>query len=345
MYRDNVESLSDRLLLTLLGSNIYNNPPIYRRTQHWSWYDEPGRPPALDQAQQRAEQPLPARYQPQVVASHLTIITSYDWAQTDWTRRITYYLLYYYYYYAEFSDFLHKWSLFEMEKYYGSGFFKIIEPDFKLGSKLRDVREATITNCTQSSTLTGHYGLHVVIDTVQLWHGPLVVDCLLSDATISLLSSVVTIVSLDTGPHPPLYLLLSNILHCICPACWGCVLHIDTEICEVDRLDIDSSVSPVLGPHPLGVSTYPPHFVGFTSFQLRIQNANELMTFITTDWFAYNWNGNWKPHDCFHFFFNFQENKCWGRLTADWLPGPGSRHIPHTIVSLCSNLSSGPCQQ
>ena len=64
------------------------------------------------------------------------------------------------------------------------------------------------------------------------------------------------------------------------------MLHIDTEICEVDRLDIDSSVSPVLGPyapHPLGVSTYPPHFVGFTSFQLRIQNANELMTFITTD--------------------------------------------------------------
>ena len=102
MYRDNVESLSDRLLLTLLGSNIHNNPPIYRRTQHWSWYDEPGRPPALDQAQQRADQPLPARYQPQVAASHLTIITSYDWSQTDWTRRITYYLLQYYY--AEFSD-------------------------------------------------------------------------------------------------------------------------------------------------------------------------------------------------------------------------------------------------
>ena len=47
------------------------------------------------------------------------------------------------------------------------------------------------------------------------------------------------------------------------------------------------------------------------------------MTFITTDWFAYNWNGNWKPPDCFHFFFNFQENKCWGRLTADWLLAPG----------------------
>ena len=210
-----------------------------------------------------------------------------------------------------------------MKKYYGPGLFKTIEPDFKLGWKLRDVREAIISVYSQSSTLTGQYGLHVVIDTVQLWHGPLVVDCLLSDATISLLSSVVTIVSLDTGPHPPLYLLLSNILHCICPACWDCVLHIDTEICEVDRLDIDSSVSPVLGPHPLGVSTYPPHFVGFTSFQLRIQNANELMTFITTDWFAYNWNGNWKPHDCFHFFFNFQENKCWGRLTADWLLAPG----------------------
>ena len=99
---------------------------------------------------------------------------------------------------GEFANLFHKLSLFEWRKLYLTRGFQNNWTRFGTGIK----REAI--SVIVSNTLTGQYGLHVVIDTVQFWHGPLVVDCLLSDATISPLSSVVTIVSLDTLQVPTL---------------------------------------------------------------------------------------------------------------------------------------------